>query len=162
MKHTKNLFCHLFLSCLVVSIVQAQSTIPASGGNATGAGGSVSYTVGQVVYITNSGTNGTVSQGVQQPYEISAVTALKEALGIILECSVYPNPATNFIKLKVEGYDCDNLKYLLFDMKGKLLLDNKVNGVETLIPMGNLLSGTYFLKVIDKNKEVKTFKIIKN
>jgi hypothetical protein len=31
-----------------------------------------------------------------------------------------------------------------------------------LFGLCNLVSGTYFLKVSDNNKEVKTFKIIKN
>ena len=51
--------------------LHAQETVPATGGDATRAGGSSSYTLGQVVYTTNTGTNGSVAQGVQQPYEIS-------------------------------------------------------------------------------------------
>jgi hypothetical protein len=48
-----------------------QNTIPAAGGNAKGSGGSASFTVGQIFYTKLSGTNGTVIQGIQQPYEIS-------------------------------------------------------------------------------------------
>jgi hypothetical protein len=70
--------------------VHAQSTIPATGGNAAGNGGSVSYTVGQIVYTTVSGTNGSVAQGVQQPYEISVVTGI-ENKEINLSCSIYSN-----------------------------------------------------------------------
>lgn len=60
-----------FLCCIYVASLQGQSTIPATGGNATGSGGSVSYTAGQATYQTSEGTTGTVAQGVQQPYEIS-------------------------------------------------------------------------------------------
>ena len=59
--------------------LQAQTSVNAIGGDATGSGGSVSYSVGQVVYTTNKGTNGSVVEGVQQPYEILVVTAIKEA-----------------------------------------------------------------------------------
>ena len=142
--------------------IQAQNAIPASGGNATGSGGSVSYTVGQVVYITNTGTNGTLAQGVQQPYEISVVTVIKEYNDILLECLVYPNPSTDFVILKTRNYEVENLSYQLWDINGKLIYDKKADGVETYIPMGNLMSATYFLKVIYRQKEVKTFKIIKN
>jgi uncharacterized protein (TIGR02145 family) len=48
-----------------------QNTISAAGGNAKGSGGSASFTVGQIFYTKLSGTNGTVVQGIQQPYEIS-------------------------------------------------------------------------------------------
>jgi hypothetical protein len=142
--------------------LHAQNAIPASGGNAAGSGGSVSYTVGQVVYTTNAGTNGSASQGVQQPYEISIVTAVNAVNDISLEIVVYPNPATDFVKLKIENYDVQNLRYQLYDISGSLLQDNKVEGNETSIFMSNYVSATYFLKVTDSNKVVKTFKIIKH
>jgi hypothetical protein len=47
--------------------------------------------------LQNAGTNGTAAQGVQQPYEISVVTAIEKALDILLEMVVYPNPATDFV-----------------------------------------------------------------
>jgi len=140
--------------------VQAQNSVPASGGNATGSG-TVSYSVGQVVYTTNTGTNGTAAQGVQQPYEISVVTVIKGYNDIFLECLVYPNPTTDFVILKTRSYEDENLSYQLCDINGKLIYDKKADGVETYIPMGNLISATYFLKVIYNRKEVKTFKIIK-
>jgi len=105
--------------------LQAQETIPATGGNATGSGGSASYSVGQVVYTTNTGTNGSVAQGVQQPFEISVVTGIEQTKGINLSVSAYPNPATDFLMLKVENYDNGNLSYQLFDMNSKLLQNKK-------------------------------------
>ena len=157
----------LKISIVIVFVIgftslQAQSTNPASGGNASGSGGSVSYTIGQIVYTKNNGTNGSVAQGVQQPYEISVVTGIEEALGISLEIMVYPNPATDFVKLKIENYEVQNLRYQLYDINGSLLQDNKIVGKETNIVMSNYMSAAYFLKVTDKNKVVKTFKIIKN
>ena len=52
---------------LLFSTIQlhAQETVPATGGDATGSGGTSSYTVGQVVCTTNTGSNGSVAQGVQ-------------------------------------------------------------------------------------------------
>jgi len=51
------------------------------------------------------GTNGSAAQGVQQPYEISVVTAIEEAMDISIEMVVYPNPATDFFKLRIKNYD---------------------------------------------------------
>jgi hypothetical protein len=161
MKHLKSL---LFSLCLFAYgfTIQAQNAIPATGGNATGTGGKVSFTVGQMVYTTNTGTSGSIAQGVQQPYEISVITGIEEAKGINLIISVYPNPAIDILTLKVENYDNQNLSYLLFDMKGILLENKKVTGNQTSISMENRVSGTYFLKVLDDQKEIRTFKIIKN
>lgn len=140
----------------------AQSTNPASGGNASGSGGTASYSVGQIVYTKNTGTNGSESQGVQQPYEISVITGLEEARDISLEFVVYPNPATDFVKLNIVNYQVQNLRYRLYDINGNLIKDNKVEGNETTISMQNCLPATYFLKVIQGNKEIKSFKIIKH
>ena len=62
--------------------LQAQESVNATGGNAQGSGGSVSYSVGQLFYLIITGETGSVSEGVQQPYEISVVTAVVEAGGI--------------------------------------------------------------------------------
>ena len=82
--------------------LQAQTNVNATGGNASGNGGSVSYSVGQVVYTTHKGSNGSVAQGVQQPYEIS-VAGIDEANGISLRVTVYPNPTTDYLTLEIDA-----------------------------------------------------------
>ena len=162
MRHKKLKLSVLLLLVIGLTGLQAQEAVTASGGNASGSG-TVSYSVGQVVYTTNTSTiSGSVTQGVQQPYEISVVTGLEEIVGTTLICSVYPNPATYFIKLKVENYKTENLAYQLFDISGNLLENKKIEGNETTISMVKLIPAIYFLKVIDYNKEVKIFRIIKN
>jgi|WetSurMetagenome_2_1015567.scaffolds.fasta_scaffold03008_6 hypothetical protein len=156
-------FLFILLLCMYWTISgHAQEAIPMTGGNASGSGGSVSYTGGQIASGTFSGSNGSVVQGVQQPYEISVITGIEEAEGITLFCSVYPNPITDFITLKVENYDNKDLHYQLFDINGNLLENKKIDGNEITIPMSNRSPSVYILKVTDKNKMVKTFKIIKN
>ena len=142
--------------------LQAQKAIPAAGGNASGSGGSVSYTIGQVFYSTNTGTNGSVAEGVQQPYEISVVVGIEQAKDINLICMVYPNPTTDLLTLEVEMLENENLFFQLYDIMGKLLVSKKLIDIKTTISMANLAPATYFLKVTDNEKIVKTFKIIKN
>lgn len=138
----------------------AQQATTASGGDASGSGGSVAYSVGQIVYTTSTGTTGSVAQGVQQPYEISIPLGLAET-GIKLNLSAYPNPATSFLILEVDDYD-RALSYQLYDIGGKLLESNTVVANSTTIKMERYATAAYFLKVTQNNKEVKTFKIIKN
>ena len=67
--------------------VYAQQATTASGGDASGSGGSVAHSVGQTVYTTNTGSNGSVAQGVEQPYEISITTGLAETgINLIFTC----------------------------------------------------------------------------
>ncbi|MDP2386351.1 MAG: T9SS type A sorting domain-containing protein [Bacteroidota bacterium] len=162
MKFKKIVVSVILLSGFGLCKLQAQDVVPATGSTASGSGGTVSYSVGQVVYTSNSGSNGSVAQGVQQPYEISVVIGLADAVDISLSFSVYPNPTTDFLKLNTGNYKSQNLLYQLSDMNGKILESKKTQPVETTISMLNNASGIYFLKVMDNNNELKTFKIIKN
>ncbi len=142
--------------------LQAQESGNATGGNAIGSDGSVSFSVGQVVYTTYTGINGSVAEGVQQPYEISVVTAIEEAKGIKLSVKAFPNPTTDYLTLEVKEFELSALQFHLYDTRGKLLQNEKITGTQTSIVMSNFLPATYFVKVSQGNKELKTFKIIKN
>jgi len=56
--------------------VSAQEAVLATGADAAGSGGKVSYSVGQIAYTSQTGSNGSVTQGVQQPYEIFATVGV--------------------------------------------------------------------------------------
>ncbi len=141
--------------------LQAQTSVNATGGNAFGSGGSVSFSVGLLGYTTNTGTNGSVAQGVQQPYEISVITGIEKAQGIQLSVSAYPNPTNNFLQLKVENEKLYDLTFQLYDMNGRHLQSEKIIEAETSIDMSNLVTATYFVKVKLNDKVLKVFKIIK-
>jgi len=141
--------------------LQAQESVNTSGGNASGSGGSVSYSIGQMVYQTHTGTNGSVAEGVQQAYEISVLTGIDGAKEIKLMVSAYPNPTTDYLTLSISEFDISNLSYLLFDINGKLIQNEKITDSQTSIFMGNLVPASYLVRVIQKNEEVKTFKILK-
>ena len=162
MRHKKMKLSAVLLLGLGLTGLHAQTTVPATGGNASGGGGSVSYSVGQVVYQTYTGTNGSVAEGVQQPYEISVVLAIEDATSINLSVSAYPNPTTDYLTLEVNDFELSNLHFQLYDLQGKLLQSEKIMGKQTSIVMNNLAPATYFVKVVQREKEVKTFKIIKN
>jgi len=142
-------------------MTEGQEAIVTTGGTATGTGGSATYTAGQIVYSTISGTNGYIIQGVQQPYEISVVTAIENAEDIALESILYPNPTEGSIKLVIKSFEDDNMRFRLYDMNGLLLQDKKILDKETVISLDNLSSALYLLKVIKDKLEVKVFKIVK-
>ena len=166
MRHKKLKFSAVLFLGLGLTGLQAQESINATGGNAWSSGGSVSYSVGQMVYTTNTGgANGSVAQGVQQPYEISVVAGLEEVKGVNIICSAYPNPTADYLTLEVSAstmLSIQSMSYQLFDINGKLLETKKLEGNQTSIVMSNLVPAMYFVKVIEGNKEVKMFKIIKN
>ena len=179
MRHRRLKLSAVLLLGLGLTGLQAQTNVNATGGNASGSGGSASYSVGQVVYTTHTGANGSVAQGVQQPYEISVVTGLEEAKDISLKVTAYPNPTPDYLTLEIDAsasisiqsisYQKDastllsiqSMSYQLFDMQGKVLQNQKFTGYRTSIDMNNLIPATYFVTVIQENKAIKTFKVIK-
>ncbi|MBU6158921.1 MAG: T9SS type A sorting domain-containing protein [Bacteroidetes bacterium] len=139
---------------------QAQTAIAAGGTTATGTGGSVSFTIGQIAYTTVTGTGGSISEGVQQTYRVSAPTAIEENT-ISLKAQIFPNPATDVLMLTVENSDFKNLNYQLMDVSGKLLSQDRLNRSATQINVASLPNGSYFVRVLSKSKLLKTFTIVK-
>jgi len=139
----------------------SQEAIPASGGDASGSGGTLSFTVGQLVYSSNSGSNGSVAEGVQQPYEISTTVGI-ELSTISLDFIAYPNPTINNIVLSIKDFNTEKLNYQLYDMSGKLLKSNKVNAINTTIDMSELPVSNYVLNINNDSSIIKSFKIIKS
>ena len=145
---------------LATQLVHSQEAIPASGGAATGSGGSASYTVGQVFYTSHTATAGSVSQGVQHPFEFQTLS--NAALTTVnLTAVTYPNPTKDFIILKITDSALHNLRYTLFDINGKAIASGSITESSTQVQMKYLSIGAYVLKVSQKNKALKSFKILK-
>lgn len=162
MRNKKLLFSAIILLVMGLIRLQAQEAFSASGGNAIGTGATTSYSIGQVINNTNTGTNGSVTQSIQQSYEITVVSELEKAKIIVLQCTTYPNPSTDYLILEVKDFELFNLSFKLYNMSGKLLQNKKITNSHTKIVMSNFVPATYFVKVIENNKEIKTFKCIKN
>jgi hypothetical protein len=151
----------LLAGLLLSGFAQAQESVNGSGGVATGSGGTVAYSVGQVVYTTNASASGTVSQGVQQAYEIFTLGIKETELNISL--SVFPNPTADNLTLQISDYNNENFSYQLYDMQGKLLNNGQVTAQQTLINTLSLPPATYFINVVNQeNKKDQSYKIIKN
>ncbi len=155
----KKIILYLFL-ILVAIEAKAQSNVVTSGGTASGSSGTLSYTIGQIDYQTVSGSSGSLSQGVQQPYEIASLDA-DDYPNIILHMKVYPNPFETQIILSISDFTSAYLEYTVYDMQGKLLISNKISTVETSVSLENQQAATYLLQVTDSGQLLKTFIIIK-
>jgi hypothetical protein len=146
---------------LWAGLAQAQESVNASGGDATGSGGTVAYSIGQVVYTTNNGISGSAAQGVQHVYEIFTVGIEGTTLDISL--TAFPNPTTDNLTLQISDFNNEKLAYQLFDIQGKLLSNGQVKAEQTQINTSRLPPAAYFINVVNQeNKKVQSFKIIKN
>ena len=139
----------------------AQEAIIPAGGDGSGSGGSVAYSVGQILYTSYNGGSNAMVHGVQQPYEISVIIGLDEFEEIGLNLSTFPNPVTDILILKVESLIWKDLNYQMYNSEGKIFMSDKLLNSETNIDMSLLAPGLYFLRVNMEKDAVKTFKIIK-
>lgn len=143
------------------SISYAQESANTGGGDASGSGGSVAFSVGQVFYTVDNGTTGTASQGVQQPFEIY-VTGISD-IDFKISLSVFPNPTTTSLTLQIEDFKNEKLMYQLYDAKGTLLNSAEIFQSSTEINTSELAQATYLLHVVSKeNKTIQSYKIVKN
>lgn len=162
MRHKRMKFSALIFLVLGLTGLHAQEAITVAGGCTSGSGGSTNYTVGQMVINLHCGSDGSVAEGVQQPFVISELSGIPEADDLKLTLRAYPNPVKAFLMLSVKSPQLSDLHFQLFDLQGKLLQSNQMNDSQTLIDMSHLVSSTYFVKVLRENSEIKTFKIVKH
>lgn len=145
-----------------IMVTFAQSAIVSVGGDAQNNNGSVSYTVGQIAIQTNGNESFSVSEGVQQPYEIMTV-GVNEFPQITLNAMVYPNPTENIAQLQLNGLEIPTGGFhaILYDANGKLLQNINVNDDITTFQIGHYATGTYYLELRDGKRVLKTFKVIR-
>ena len=154
----KKLILLIFLFSALKIFSQQQPV--SSGGNAVSASGSVSYSIGQIAYQQAIGTGGSIIQGMQQPFEITATLGVENS-EIQLEMQVYPNPVSDILNLKIEKISFKNMQFRLYDLSGKLVKTESIKTAETKINLQNFPSSTYLLQIINEGKISKIFKIIK-
>jgi len=155
----------LLTACILCFILQqnmqAQKNFTVSGGDATGSSGSVSYSIGQLVYEEIIGTNQfSLIQGVQQPAEISIIAIEEESLKITSKVFIYPNPADDYIFLQFNDLSLCPCEAFLYDLNGKLINQIDINDPLTKISLNDIRTSLCFLKLIRKDGVTKVFKII--
>lgn len=158
----KKVFSTISLILLAVMSLSAQSALVGTGGEAAGSGGSVSYSVGQIAVQSNSDGGTTISEGVQQPYEIQTI-GIDNYPGITLNATVYPNPTQGTVILSIDSFDSfsDIVFARLYDGNGKQIREIRIADHQTEIGMESLSTGTYYLNLFSGKQMLKSFKVVK-
>ena len=159
-------FKHLLIVTVVLLGISsyrlsAQESFTSTGGEAGGASGESSYSIGQVTYTLISGSGTEVIAGVQQPYEISEVKTNGLYPDLSLHLTIYPNPAEDYLILSIENYKGTYLTFRLLDLNGRQLRSQQLTSDETRIPLQELSPATYLLNVVQNKNVIKSFKILK-
>jgi hypothetical protein len=146
-----------FLFSLVGFQLIAQSTALSSGGEGSGPGGTVSFSIGQLVVESTIDSQGSISPGVQQTYESSSVYVNEELFNNNLQ--VYPNPATHLIQLEFASPFEGQL--IILDIQGNTVATQEINSKSVQIDASNWSAGTYMLQVQKDKQSVSVHRVVK-
>ena len=159
MNNTKLKLLLVILLLFSIFTLKAQSGVFTAGGDANG-DGTISYTIGSVFYHSNNETNGSVSEGVQHPFEIYVVTEIRSE-SYDIDVYAYPNPTVDVLKISANVEEFETLTLVLYDIEGRVLKEQKIEVSESEIDLSDLPASTYLMKILSKEKEIKVIKIIK-
>lgn len=134
----------------------AQEVISSAGESLQNSSTQIDFTVGQLTINTYSEGTVVLTQGFHQTFE-EMVLGLNRS-SIPIELSVYPNPATSFIKLSAINSQ-EDISYQLYDVNG-LSIQSGIFSSEYELNLKGYAKGIYMLLLIDGNNDlIQSFKI---
>jgi len=159
---------HLTTTLLLVCIhwvVNAQSSEPTvlatSGAHYSGTNTELSWTIGEVIVETVTGSDNIVTQGFHQP--LVEVTTVEESWPSYLKVNVFPNPVTEKITVNIENNTLE-LQAIIYDMTGRQLISEEIGHSQNYIEFNvdDLANSIYLLNIHSKDKKYNaTYKIQK-
>lgn len=159
MNTSKSLFTLVTLFSFLALNACAQESVHASGGDLSGTGGSVAFSIGIPVYTAEVNSNGRIAQGVQHAYDIFPEGVTTTEFEITL--SVFPNPSQDLLTLNVLNCKRGDLSFTLRNLQGQIMQRGRIQCEQTQIPIDDLAQANYLLCVYAKDKPIQTFTIIK-
>lgn len=149
----------LLFTVIIISPLYSfsQQAFVSAGGETSGGTGSVSYSIGQVSYST--GDTGLLNEGVQQPFEIFAVSISDPQLRV--QFALYPNPTTQELTVEMHDY-LDGLTAIVFDSKGMQIERIPLLAKRTQLHANNWSAATYLVKILDSKGHSYEYKVIKH
>lgn len=139
--------------------LNAQQVVLSATQNTQSETGSLSASIGQIVYKQHSSSSIVLLEGVQQPLEV-VLQSTSLAPGINYELKAYPNPSSAYVCLSLSSADAI-LNYTLYSLDGQLLKQGQVQTPETYISVQDLPPANYILQVAGEGGFKQVFEIIK-
>lgn len=138
---------------------QLMQVTDASGGTGQAGSTAITWSLGELAVSTLENGNTLLTQGFIQP--VLVATAIDEKDGLPFTLTVYPNPAREWIEIRLYDADWKDFTFLLQDTGGRLLCRVKPQGSTTRIPMTQYGAGLYLLKALQSDKESVVLEIVK-
>ncbi len=143
---------------MFIGSIQAQSIereVIASSGMETE---QLSWTVGETVVGTHEQGTVVLTQGYQQGYY--SITQKIEETAVDFDIEVYPNPVREKLFVKIP-YSEKSYSLEMYDITGQKVFEQKDVYNEVTIRMDKYATSTYFLKILENEKLVATYKLVR-
>ncbi len=103
------------------------------------------------VSLTAGNANGSGTKTEENYIQVDTLTFINEN-GNPIELSVYPNPVSGKLYIKLNQKPQKELSVTIFNLEGRMLFTQKLSNLENVIDMQNLNAGVYILKVTDGDR----------
>ncbi|MBN2275579.1 MAG: T9SS type A sorting domain-containing protein [Bacteroidales bacterium] len=100
------------------------------------------------------------TEGLLQP--ILVIKVIQTVKGLSYSVEAYPNPTDDLVLIHIENAEARDFYYLFYDINGKVLEQKQLESKVTAINMKIYPAGIYLLKIMQPEKEIKTFEIVKH
>lgn len=147
------------MTSLAISQTASPELVSSAGESFNNTSYRLDWSIGECVTATHSSGSYVITQGFHQN---SYVATLVKDLRADMKMSVYPNPTSDFISLKVESSKIAGMQYTVTDFSGKVLETAEIRTSLQTLNFTNYPVGTYFISVTENMQLIKSFKIIKN
>jgi len=154
-----NFILVIVLTYLQVASLQAQELVSTAGNYFENEQVSISWSLGETVIDTYASGELTLTQGFQQP--AIHLGTFYENPDSDFQLTAFPNPTKAFVTVQTNHNQTENLEYRLFDIRGSLILSDRLAGDNTRINLDDYHPGIYFLSIQNDELLLKVFKIIR-
>ncbi len=127
--------------------------------------GSLSFTVGELVVLTQTDSEGNTLGGGFTSGSTISTAKLQEPKAEILQVLVFPNPTSDLLNIQINHSAIKQLLISIVDMQGKEVFAGRYTVLSNTIGINTAQFeiGTYFLNLKDTNNEILgTYKLIKH
>jgi hypothetical protein len=152
-------FLFILTSCVLSVLSEAQVSLVTAGGNVSNSSGSVSYSIGQVSYSHVESTSGSINEGVQQPYELFAVT-VAESLSDI-NVTIFPNPVVSQLFVRMTSFR-EGILLSFYNLQGALVHEVPLQTNQQFVDVSAWAASSYIMRITSERGEVSEYTLIKN
>ena len=94
--------------------------------------------------------------------DVQSIVSITTLCKDLPEYTISLNPTSNSKSIEITlGKNIEFLQYKLFAIGGKLIAQKEISGIFSCIKMDKLPTNTYLLLITEKDKEVGSYKIVK-